>query len=391
MGVLMRVYVVYPLPIIHKYMLHAHSHVAILGWIYLGLTTLVYHVFLKEANRSKKYKWIFRFTNLTIFGMLVFFPFQGYALFSIIFSTLFLFASYWFAAFALRNVPDRFKHRFSWKLIKYGIWYLVISSIGPWAIGGVMATLGPESIWYKTSIYFYLHFQYNGWFILALFGVLFYILEEKGFQFDQPQLKSFFFLLNWGVILSFFLSILWVKPPLTYFILGFIGGVIQLLAFTELYQILKPRHQVIQSLFSKKTHVLIKIAVFLTGLKLAMQIISAHPYFAELAYVLKDFIIGYLHMVFLGIIIPIMLVFLYYFNLIKFSKSFIILFLITMILTEIVIYYKAIALWIGLPFFENYYVFLAVISCLFLVAIGLICVENLSKMPVGLKKRDNLS
>lgn len=372
----MRFYVVYPLPVIHKYLLHAHSHVAILGWIYLGLTTLVYHIFLKEANKPKQYQWLFWFTNLSIFGMLVFFPFQGYALFSIIFSTLFLFASYWFAAFALKNVSERLKHRFSWKLIKYGIWYLVISSIGPWAIGGVMATLGPESIWYKTSIYFYLHFQYNGWFVFALIGILFYILEEKGYQFDPAKIKSFFFLLNWGAILSFFLSILWVKPPLTYFVIGFIGGVIQLMAFSELYHLLKPIGTNIRNFFPKKTHFFLKVAIFLIGVKLAMQIISAHPYFAQLAFALKDFIIGYLHMVFLGIVIPIMLVFLHYFRLIRFSKSFITLFLTTMILTEIVIYYKAIALWIGLPFFENYYVFLAIISCLFLVAIGIICIQN---------------
>lgn len=373
----MRFYVVYPLPFIHKYMLHAHSHVAILGWIYLGLTTLVYHIFLKESNRPKRYRNIFLLTNVSIFGMLISFPFQGYALFSIIFSTLFLFASYWFAAFAIKRVPENYKARFSWKLVKVGIWYLVISSIGPWAIGGVMATLGPESIWYKTSIYFYLHFQYNGWFIYALLGALFYILEEHGFRFDARELKSFLFLLNCGVILSFFLSILWVKPPLPYYVFGFIGGAIQLLAFFQLYQILQAQIGSIEALFPKRSYIFLRVAAILLFAKLLMQVISAHPYFAKLAFVLKDFIIGYLHMVFLGIIIPIMLVFINFFKLIRLSLVFIWLFLFTMIITELTIYYKAFALWIGLPFFGSYYFFLALISCLFLVATGLIFIQNL--------------
>jgi len=235
MGVLLRLFFVTPVQLNFKYILHAHSHTALLGWIYLGLTTLIYKIFLSEAEKSKLYKRIFVFTNICILGMLVTFPFQGYALYSIIFSTLFLFASYWFTWFAIKNIPEHLKHRFSWKLVKASLWYLVFSSIGPWAIGGVMATLCTESIWYKTSIYFYLHFQYNGWFILALLGILFYILEEKAVVFKAVQLKSLYFLLNFAVLLTLFLSVLWFGPPKIIYVLGFIGAVAQILAFYEVY------------------------------------------------------------------------------------------------------------------------------------------------------------
>lgn len=377
----MRFYVVYPLPIVHKYMLHAHSHVAILGWIYLGLSTLIYHVFLKEANKPKRYRFIFGFTNLTILGMLVTFPIQGYALFSIIFSTLFLFASYWFTGFAIKNVSEKFENRFSWKLIKMALFYLVISSIGPWAIGGVMATLGTETVWYKTSIYFYLHFQYNGWFVMALLGILFYILEEKGIEFDANKLKSFSWLLNTGIILSFFLSALWFKPHGIIYILGWIGATAQFMGFVELYFLLSPYKKEIKKMFSDKLRFFLTIASALLILKLFMQLMSAVPYYAAMVYVLKDFIIGYLHLVFLGIIIPIMLVFLSYFRLIQLSKKFIYSFIITVGITEIIIFYKAMALWLGWPFFENYYLLLAIVSCLFLIVIGILLTENLIKNP----------
>ncbi|HBL80718.1 MAG TPA: hypothetical protein DDZ79_12765, partial [Aequorivita sp.] len=123
MGVLLRFFFVTPISLNYKYILHAHSHTALLGWIYLGLTTLVYKIFLSEAKKPKLYKRIFLFTNLCILGMLVTFPIQGYALYSIIFSTLFLFASYWFAWFAMKYIPHYFKQRFSWKLIKTALWY----------------------------------------------------------------------------------------------------------------------------------------------------------------------------------------------------------------------------------------------------------------------------
>lgn len=360
----------------YKYLQHAHSHVALLGWVYIGVTSLIYHLFFQSKENKKRYQQIFLFTNISIIGMAIAFPIQGYALFSITFSTLFLFVSYWFSWFAMKRIPERFKHRFSWRLIKASLWYLVISSIGPWAIGAVMATLGPESIWYKTSIYFYLHFQYNGWFIMALIGLFFYGLEEKGVVFDPKFQKSFFFLLNVGIILTFFLSVLWFQPPLVFYVLGAIGAIAQGLAFYELYYLWKP--QLFKTLRKIPAQVvfLLRLAAFLMVVKLYMQLMSAIPYYADLAYVLKDFVIGYLHLVFLGILIPLMLVLLRRYKLIRWSKGFTTLFYATFFITEALIFYKAFALWLKIPLTIEYYYLLGGFSCLFPIAVGILLWNN---------------
>lgn len=343
MGLLLRFFFVTPIPLNYKFILHAHSHTALLGWIYLGLTTLIYKLFLSEAQKPKLYKRIFIFTNICIVGMLVTFPIQGYALFSIIFSTLFLFASYWFTWFSMKYIPQKFKNRFSRKLLKTSLLYLALSSIGPWAIGGVMATFGPESIWYKTSIYFYLHFQYNGWFILSLLGVLFYIFEKKGIQFNPEKLKSFFLLLNFGILFTVFLSVLWFAPPIIFYIFGLAGAVAQGLAFYELYFLLKEHFPIFKKSFAPRAFLLLKIAGSLTVIKLLLQLFSAFPYIANLAFQLKDFVIGYLHLVFLGIVITTLLAFLNYFKLLRLPKSFVWIFLLAFVTTESLIFYKAIA------------------------------------------------
>lgn len=376
LGVALRFYVVTPLPFNYKFVLHAHSHTALLGWIYIGLTTLIYKVFIQKAEKPKLYKRIFYFTNISIIGMLLTFPFQGYALYSIIFSTSFLFASYWFAWFCFKYVPEEFKKRFSWRVLRASLWYLVLSSIGPWAIGGVMSTLGPESIWYKTSIYFYLHFQYNGWFVLALLGLLFFFLEEKGIRFNSKQLKSFLIVLNSGIILTLFLSVLWFKPPMVFYILGGIGAIAQILAFHDLYWIVKEHLSTIKKEIGNQSWILFKLAGFLMAAKLAMQLLSALPYWANLVFVLKDFVIGYLHLVLLGIVVPSMLVFLKLFKLIRLPRSFVWLFLFAFCTTEILIFYKAIAFWLGWVFFADYYLYLAVLSCFFPIAIGFLFFGN---------------
>ena len=119
--------------------------------------------------------------------------------------------------------------------------------------------------------------------------------------------------------------------------------------------------------------------------KLVMQLFSAHPYWANLVYQLKDFVIGYLHLVFLGIVITTMLAFLNYFKLIRLPKSFVWLFLFAFSTTEILIFYKAIALWLGLPFFTNYYMYLAVLSCLFPIAIGILFFVNIRDLNFSFK------
>lgn len=377
MGVILRLFQVVPITWNFKYILHAHSHTALLGWIYIGIISLIYHIFISKTNKAKLYKRIFVFTNICVLGMLFSFPFQGYAVFSIIFSTLFLFASYWFVWFALKHVEPSFKTRFSWKLIKSALWYLALSSIGPWAIGGVMATLGPTSIWYKTSIYFYLHFQYNAWFIFALLGFLFYVFEQKKFVFEARKLKLIHTFLHLGVILSLFLSVLWTKPPGIYYLLGGIGAVFQILSFWIIYSISKNHFHAIKSEIGNRIFFLIKMSGVLMSIKLIMQLLSAIPYFAMISFVFKDFVIGYLHLVLLGIVTSSLIVFLNYFKFLRIPKTFLILFLLAFFSTEILIFYKAIAFWLGLPFFTSYYLLLALLSCLFPIAIAMLFIENI--------------
>ncbi len=377
MGVILRLFQVVPISWNFKYILHAHSHTALLGWIYIGIISLIYHIFISKTNTEKLYKRIFVFTNLCVLGMLFSFPFQGYAVFSIIFSTLFLFASYWFVWFAVKNVQSEFKNCFSWKLIKSALFYLALSSIGPWAIGGVMATLGPASIWYKSSIYFYLHFQYNAWFIFALLGILFYVFEVKNITFDKRKLQLFYRLLHLGVILTLFLSVLWTKPPDIYYFLGAIGAVFQIIAFLILYTVTKNHFHAIKMKVGKNIFFLLKMAMVLMGIKLIMQLLSALPYFAMLSFVFKDFVIGYLHLVLLGIVSTSLIVFLHYFNFIRVPKTFLILFLTAFLTTELLIFYKATAFWLDLSFFNAYYILLAALSCLFPIAIALLFFENI--------------
>ena len=158
LGIFIRMFYVTPIEANYKYIVHANSHIFLLGLVYIGLINLIYKLYFSEAGKEKIYRLIFWFTNITLLGMLITFPFQGYALYSITFSTLFLIASYFFAWFVLKKIPKHYKHTYSYQCIKAALWYMIFSSIGSWGLGAFMPTLCSTSVWDKLAIYFYLHF-----------------------------------------------------------------------------------------------------------------------------------------------------------------------------------------------------------------------------------------
>jgi len=379
LGVVLRSFHLLGIPINYKFIVHTHSHIALLGWVYMAIATLLYRLYLQSRELDKKYRRIFWFTQITLGGMLVTFPFQGYALFSIIFSTLFLIASYWFTWFFLNNVPNSLKKANSYKCIKYALWYMVVSSLGPWILGGVMNTLGAASIWYRLAIYFYLHFQYNGWMIFALMGVLFYVFEQNDIQVPQAGFKRFFWSMNMGIVLTFFLSTLWLNPPAVFFIMGGLGAILQIIAFTILFSMVFKLKSRFYEPFTSFQISIFKTVAFIFGVKIMLQLISSIPYFSNLAAIITDFTIGYLHWTFLGVVTIGLFLFLDYFEILKLPQRAYLLYVLGFVGTEALIFYKGITAWQGWPILSSFSDILAMVSLL--IPIGLILILGFNLKP----------
>lgn len=377
LGVVLRSFHSFEIPINYKFIVHTHSHIALLGWVYLALTTLLYKLYLTNLDLDGKYRKIFWFTQLTLVGMLLTFPFMGYALFSIVFSTLFLFASYWFAWFLFKNVSVADKKTNSYKCVRVALWYLIFSSIGPWALGAIMNTLGAESAWYRFAIYFYLHFLYNGWMILALAAILFYVFEQNQIKISHKIFRRFFWAINLGIILSLFLSTLFANPPLILNFLGGIGGVLQLVALGILFKIHAAQKEQIVAFFSSFQNGILKIVAVLILVKMILQLLTAFPYFANLAATILDFTIGYLHLTFLGVVTLGLFLFLDYFALLKVPKKAYSFYVIGFLGTEVLIFYKGIVVWQNFKLSDGYYAALTLFSLLIVLSLVFVLKGNL--------------
>jgi len=360
------------IPINYKYIVHSHSHIALLGWVYTALTTLIYFIYLKDKPITKAYNIIFWSTQITLIGMLFSFPFIGYALFSILFSTLFLIVSYVFFWFVNKHTTINQKQTNSYKLIKAGLWFMVISSIGPWVLGIIMNTLGGASIWYRIAIYFYLHFQYNGFFIVILFGILFYILEQNNIAISKKHFQLFYGLLISSIVLTFFLSVLWTRPHATFYVLGTIGATIQLISFAVFITMFNQNTIKIKGSFSPFFLNILKFVGFLFVIKMVLQLVGSFSYFANIIAVNLDFVIGYLHWTFLGVVTIALFAYLHHFNLIYLSKKKIIIYIIGFFTTEVLLFYRGYLHWQNKNVTENYNSFLVAASVFLFIAIALI-------------------
>ena len=380
LGVCMRMFHVADINFNYKNILHTHSHIALLGWAYTALTTLIYKLFFSEKGKDKIFNKLFWSTQISIVGMMISFPFTGYAFFSIVFSTLFLLNSYVFVWLFLKHTSSEQKQTNSYKIIRTALWFLVFSSLGPWCLGVIMNTLGNTSTWYRNAIYFYLHFQYNGWFLVALIGILFAVFEKSGIVVSKKKFRLFYRFFISGVFLTFFLSILWMEPNLILYIIAGLGGILQLLSFVFLGKIIINNQLQLKISFSKFEGNLFKTIAVLFLIKLGLQLFGAIPEIAKIITNNIDLLIAYLHWVFLGIVSVSLFVFLKHLKLIQLSKTGYRFFLLAFILTESLLFYKGLVVWLGFSLAANYYLLLFLASSIFLIGIGWLFILQFKKI-----------
>jgi len=302
LGTAMRYKIAYSLPWLpQKNVLNAHSHFAFAGWLsqILMLLLVRYLSFQKEheAINFNKYHRLFMANLITAWAMLLPFPFFGYNLVSITFSTLSIFVSYAFAVSFWKDLNRLETIGLAPAWFKMGLVWNVFSSVGPFFLAFMMMQHINHDRWYLGAIYFFLHFQYNGWFFFACMGLLMSTNRDRG-----GISKYAFYLLSFACLPAYLLSILWAKLPSGFYSLTVFAAIAQIVAWgLILYQALKGQFRSLRNL--KSTERILFIIAGLAGtVKFLLQAGSLHPGLAKIAFGFRPIVIAYLHLIFLGML-----------------------------------------------------------------------------------------
>ncbi len=292
---------------VYKFWLHTHSHVVMLGWVYNALVALILWSFPMELH-LRWHRYLFFATQFFVAGILLSFPFRGYFWASILFSTLHIFASYLFAfrvwhdtrarKSSIPLLPLRFLH--------LALFFLVFSTLGPFLVAYIMASGQETSIWYRLFIYFYLHFQSNAWFVTALLALLLFFLSREGRFVPIKKGGRALNLFIGGVLLSYAQSALWTDPPAWVHFTARAGALLQISGLgLLLFAIRKDLAAACKSSFIYRVMQLVLLLLFFKSLlQLAMLFGGRLQALSEN----HQIIIAFLHLVFLGVLTPFILV-----------------------------------------------------------------------------------
>lgn len=300
LGLFLRWQFIDPTPgVRYTYFLHAHSHVMFLGWVFnlLYLSFVEYHLAHLDL---KPFKRFFLLLQLLVTAMLISFPIQGYGLYSITFTTVHTLAVIGFIIVFFRRTKGM-RSTSLW-FARISLIFFFISTAGPFALGYLMANDLGSTVWNNFSIYYYLHFQYNGFFLFGIFSLFFQVLERKNIAFSHSRAMTFG---KWSAVAcvpAYVLSVLFAKPGLAFNIAGGIAAAIQLLALGVFLEELKGMRATLKTKLTPTSYLLLRVSFAALLIKSVLQLLSADPTLAQLAWELRPVVIAYLHLVLLGVI-----------------------------------------------------------------------------------------
>ncbi|WP_136668809.1 hypothetical protein [Flavobacterium sp. H122] len=343
-GLLMRYKIGFEFPYLNqKNLQHAHSHFAFAGWISHSL--MCFMLYFLDKNNILKYQKTYRriiISNLLCsYGMLIFFTLQGYSTISILLSTLSIFIAYVFAYVFWKNLKISEFNTVVKNWFKAGLVFNVLSSLGTFYLAYMMASKNIHEKEYLASIYFYLHFQYNGWFSFIILG-----LFHDYFKLNQQKYMKIFQMFFLACIPTYFLSTLWLELPVWLYCLTIAGAVIQTYAWFKFVFLFtqEKRNDLLQIPFFLK-YILLFIG-FAMSVKLLLQLGSTIPTVSKLAFGFRPIVIAYLHLVLLAIISLSILFYGYSTQLIRNSKVIkfgILFFTVGVIVNELILAVQGIA------------------------------------------------
>jgi len=270
--------------------------------------------------------------------MLISFIIEGYGAISISFSTLSILTSYLFIIFYIRDLKKVPNDNPAKNWFRAAFLFNVLSSLGTYSLAFMMSTHNIHLNMYLASVYFFLHFQYNGWFFFAIMGLLMGKMKELIPDFKYNRMG--YILFTSSCIPAFLLSDIWLNLPTWLYIIVVISAVVQIFGWLKIIQLIRANISILKSKIGKMGEYLFLMAGIALTLKLFLQLGSVIPLLNKFTTGFRPIVIAYLHLVLLGVITVSLLAYLFSFGLIKvnkLSKTSVIVFVCGIILNEVVL------------------------------------------------------
>jgi len=300
-GVLMRYKIGFDFPYLEqKNILHAHAYFAFTGWVTHLLYTFIYYHYKQEfTQKGLRYAVMLIRTNLVAsYGILITYFVFGYSYQASFFVAVTILVSYFFVALFLSQLRY-FDHNPGTKWLAAGLIFYACASGGA-IYNAYMLSAGTFSQKiFLACQYIYLHFQFNGWFLLSCIGLFIGLLSRKGIAFDD---NNIFRMIAYMCAPTLFLSTLWMKMPSWLYWGTVAATILQCVGWAMVVKFAWDNRLLIKEKFTRNTYSLFLLAAMALSIKMILQLGSTHPQISKLAYGFRPIVIAYIHLVVLGVI-----------------------------------------------------------------------------------------
>ena len=385
LGVIMRYKIAFYFPFLEqKHLQEAHSHFAFYGWITNAIYLFIYKI-LKQTISKKKLTSFYNTIIINLFasyGMLFSFLYSGYYWLSIVFSTVALFCSFYFLFIFYKNYKNLETLSRIWFL--GGLLFAVFSSLGVFNLSFMKINHHISQDLYLASTYFYLHFQYNGFFIFSCIGLLINMLENIGAKLNSSEIYLTFWLLFFSCFLGFGLSVLWLELPIWLYSMIVLSSLVQILANVKiLFWVRKNWMLILEKFTPLERFILIFVGVAFFA-KVLLQLASTIPAISQFAFGFRNIVIAYLHLVLLMCITGFLILKLLILKIFRLKKKFVLgikLFLLGVFLNELVLGINVILSikYISLPYSQYILFGISILIMLSLLLVFVFTKKNISQ------------
>ncbi len=350
------------------YVRYAHTHMAMLGWLLPIFVLLLISVFKFSWERYRK---LYLGVQASVLGMAIAFLVSGYSTVAIVANVIYTFFVFVILYRVLKD-SSSLSSATSQKFLRAACFFFYLASASSLALAPITSMGLKGTAIYYGSIQFYLHFLINGFFMFSTMAIFFQILKKNNVQIPKERIDRFFWLLVLSTILTFALSVTWSNPTTLLFFTNSVGVSLQLIAFYYLYRILSDIPlRTLQKAPKYIIHLLV-FAYLCYFIKVVIQAVVIIPYMATISYTIHNFIIGFIHLMMLGIFTPFVLGVIGLKEPHSISPRGVYLYFVGVLLTELLLFFQGLELLLGYGFIPHYYDLITAASVLLVIAIYLI-------------------
>ncbi len=387
LGLLMRLFpFVGEIPLKFENVRHAHSHIAFLGWVCSGYFLLIFQNFFSDNNFTfKKIRPYFIALQVFSIALAVTFFISGYSNQSIVLLSIHTVLVYGIILYTIYRLKHQSIAMVNQRFLVFALAFFCLSTLAPFLMPIILVLDLYSAANKNLLIQSFLHFQIHGWFIFGMLALLLQHHTKNTLSNHQRPFHFSFLFLFIGLLSTYLFTFMDIKEGNKKLeVIGQIGCMIQIIGFSIFYQIHhKNRLSFIQkngNIHYRVSQLVLVILLFKSG----FEMLRTFNDVIAIDLVNHFFVIAFLHLILLGAVtLYIIDAIRLDFNITVSKKkyfSFLLLFLIGFLLTEIELF----GFGAQIPFFQPYYNETLLVAAIFLFMASFLIYSLLTKdQPVS--------